>query len=567
MPITPEDKKWIETNMLWLFEQFGHAPFMRNELVKVAHEYFPFKLKEDDTRPLEVLIEKMCQDMDIPVEKVRFDIFFSDNQNGGTYALGYYLKDFDLISGESFYQILLNLSPLSNKAGILATLSHELAHIKLLGENRVLASEEDHEHLTDLCTLFWGYGLIGANQAFSSETDYHPDAPGFSYSAIRRSGYLPLEMWAYALALYCSLKDIHPEEVRPFLSKEMQIQFAQNVQILAEQPLAAAWSHLNRQGISPDPLERNLLQEADKLQFQLLDQAIHNNAFPQAWLDRARLNREHGLLGPALQDVHQLMQRGQLRDEALLERAQIALDLGKADQVIEDLELMSPKARQWPESLYMAAFYHWHIQDMESAENYLRQVLASRPTHPKANWSMAVIFFWKKDFKSAHAHFQIAIQHNPRNPLFWIDRAKLYMLEGNLKRASEDLHTALGMNTALAEAYVGRGILRRKEKRYEAALQDFDTALGLWYSYEDAEWHKRVTEQLMTEELWIAVGNFETLEEAYPIRQQMQELGIKHRFRDQEVVNLTASTYISKWLYVRDEYVEEAMDVLTNGWW
>ena len=164
-------------------------------------------------------------------------------------------------------------------------------------------------------------------------------------------------------------------------------------------------------------------------------------------------------------------------------------------------------------------------------------------------------------------HFQIAIKRNPLKPYFWVHLAMVHLWEANAQAASEALHTALGLDKNNAQAYIGRGILRRKEKRYAAAMQDFDTALRLAYYYTEAEWHKRVTEQLMAEELWIAIGNFDTLEEAFPTRQQLQARGIKHRFRDQETVNLTASTNISKWLYVREDRVEEAMDLLTDGFW
>lgn len=567
MPITPTDRTWIEDNLKWLFEQFGHEAFLRNELVKDAHEYFPYKLKEGETRPLEVLAAKMCGEMNISFEEVRLDIFFRENHNGGSFALGYYQNLIDLKDGKTTPAIMLNLSPISNKAGIIATLAHELAHIKLLGENRISAAEADHEYLTDLCTLFWGFGLLEANQAFSTQTDYHPDSPSISVSSVSKSGYLPLEMWAYALALYCHLKEIAGADLLPYLSREMQVQFAASLQWIHQQGSPLDMHMLNRPGIVPDPRGRNLLPADVQQKLQILDQAILNKSFPQAWLDRARLNKRYGLLSPTLQDLHHLLQTNQLRDEALLLRADIALEMGALEAAGEDLEKLSPQARKWPESIYMDALYHWHLQDHEHAEALLKQCLAQDANHAKANWAFGVSLFMRKELDKALQHFNLAIQRNPLKPHFWTDRAKVHLWNGDTKAALADLHTALGIDKNQAEAYVGRGILRRKEKRFEAAIQDFDTALRLSYYYTAADWHKRVTEQLMTEDIWIAVGNFDTLEEAFPIRQQMLERGIKHRFGDQQTVNMTASTYISKWLYVRDDRVEEAMDILTEGWW
>ena len=104
------------------------------------------------------------------------------------------------------------------------------------------------------------------------------------------------------------------------------------------------------------------------------------------WIGHAS-NQRYGLYAPALRDLHQLLQTGKLRDEALLERAQVAMDLHQYEASINELEKLSPAAKKWPESLYLRSYYHWYQQEIETAEQLLDQCLAIDPQHASSHWS------------------------------------------------------------------------------------------------------------------------------------------------------------------------------------
>jgi hypothetical protein len=63
------------------------------------------------------------------------------------------------------YEIFLNTKQLLDPESLVATLAHEIAHVKLLGENRI---DENNEYLTDLTTVIFGLGIFNANNAFKS---------------------------------------------------------------------------------------------------------------------------------------------------------------------------------------------------------------------------------------------------------------------------------------------------------------------------------------------------------------------------------------------------------------
>jgi len=78
---------------------------------------------------------------------------------------------------------------------LVATIAHELGHVRLLDEGRIRPDRADHEPLTDLLTVYLGLGIFTANAAFE-----------YTQSVRRRAtirlGYLPEPMFGYGLACY-----------------------------------------------------------------------------------------------------------------------------------------------------------------------------------------------------------------------------------------------------------------------------------------------------------------------------------------------------------------------------
>jgi hypothetical protein len=94
------------------------------------------------------------------------------------------------------YEIWLNRENLTKPEGMVATLAHEIAHIKLLGENRI---EVNNEPLTDLTTIIFGLGVFNANEAFQT-------LRGFDSYGWQSKGYLSQPQWGYALALFAYVR-------------------------------------------------------------------------------------------------------------------------------------------------------------------------------------------------------------------------------------------------------------------------------------------------------------------------------------------------------------------------
>lgn len=97
------------------------------------------------------------------------------------------------------HEIWLELNTLEDPLRAVATLAHEIGHVLLLVEQRISPDEEDHEMLTDLITVFMGMGLFPANMVMQENYWDDGHVSGWSMS---RQGYLSMNMFGYAFALY-----------------------------------------------------------------------------------------------------------------------------------------------------------------------------------------------------------------------------------------------------------------------------------------------------------------------------------------------------------------------------
>ena len=67
------------------------------------------------------------------------------------------------------YEIFVERKNLSDPENLVATLAHEFAHIKLLGEKRLAFNDE---FSTDLTTVVFGLGVFNANASFKEHKSY-----------------------------------------------------------------------------------------------------------------------------------------------------------------------------------------------------------------------------------------------------------------------------------------------------------------------------------------------------------------------------------------------------------
>lgn len=224
LTITPEDKEWVETNLIWLGETFGFERVKQTPFYLPTTDYFPYTNLKDEKQ-----FEKLfCQLCDI-VEVKRDDIlvaFFDEDKLQWTVGDGKYTAGtFEVIKKDNWkYKISILKENLTDIERLVSVLVHELAHVKLLGGNYVNNDEADMEGLTDLACLYFGFGVFLAN---GNSRTYG----GGDWS---RVGYLHDEIIAYSNAALCKVSGKDYFEFLEWFNNNTKVSFEKNSKYLNE---------------------------------------------------------------------------------------------------------------------------------------------------------------------------------------------------------------------------------------------------------------------------------------------------------------------------------------------
>jgi hypothetical protein len=179
-------------------------------LVLATREFFPPTHAEGHERALYVLERvKLWMGMQDWEAELHAEKRGEDLQRIGTFARLQYRRrapdgTFRIEDGQAIVTYAADL--VAQPRRLIITLSHELAHYLLASiREPIPGGDELHELATELAVAYCGFGLFGANDAFNFEQ--HQDVFGQGWRAGRR-GYLSESTWAFAIALFATLKEI-----------------------------------------------------------------------------------------------------------------------------------------------------------------------------------------------------------------------------------------------------------------------------------------------------------------------------------------------------------------------
>ena len=127
--------------------------------------------------------------------------------------------------------IVVHDRQLKDPLALIAVLAHELGHLILLGGGLVDRNSEDMEELNDLLTVFLGFGVFNANAAFRFSQYTNAFSQGWSAGTL---GYLPEQVWGYALARFAfERKETSPDWSR-YLSTNVRSYFKRSTRWLEQ---------------------------------------------------------------------------------------------------------------------------------------------------------------------------------------------------------------------------------------------------------------------------------------------------------------------------------------------
>lgn len=224
VPLDTELRKYFEYNLLWLESEFKDMPIEQRKVYLPNEIDFPFAWDGKEEAAIKVF-KIVAEAMQINFEEIDVQ-FYSEGMtelNSGTMPIYLESDAEEVYSGGLFfgkneegkYEVSINKNVLSDFEALVATTAHEFAHIKLMGEKRVV---ENDEMLTELSVVFFGFGVFAANASFR----FFKDNIKWGFS---RNGYLMIEEWAYCLALLAFLRNDDNEKWSNILNPTVKNEF------------------------------------------------------------------------------------------------------------------------------------------------------------------------------------------------------------------------------------------------------------------------------------------------------------------------------------------------------
>jgi hypothetical protein len=215
LPISEEDRQWVNEGFKRLERLLGRRRMLEARVITPTAEDFPDEY-DKTAEAAERLFSRLCNYMSVDQNDIEFEIFPDETEElktmlpswsggGGKHAAGLYFHAMDernSVGNDSRQQsavVAIRSSQLKDPLALVATMAHELGHVILLGGGLMNPKPADHEPMTDLLTVFLGLGIFTANSAGRFKQFQEDRRIGWS---MQRLGYLPEEVFAYALAKF-----------------------------------------------------------------------------------------------------------------------------------------------------------------------------------------------------------------------------------------------------------------------------------------------------------------------------------------------------------------------------
>jgi hypothetical protein len=217
--LEPDDEDWQLATWGWLLARFGDDRLQHARLVTTTRAFFPPSDAAGHDRVAHVFkcVQALAGMAQWPCELVamaerprtRVSELGMVKITKGHMPLGTFSH-----SGNTA-TIAYDPGTIDRPAVLVATLAHELAHYLLHSVADLPPGQQIMEEFaTDVTTVYLGFGLFGANQAFNFSQFGDSFSQGWQTSG---AGYLRERDWAFALAVFCALRGQDIATLKPWL--------------------------------------------------------------------------------------------------------------------------------------------------------------------------------------------------------------------------------------------------------------------------------------------------------------------------------------------------------------
>lgn len=237
LPITVDDKDWLIESFLFFDNRLGKDFLLSRPLVLPTKDFFDLQFSQTEKDALYVF-RKITEIMQVDLSRTKLTFYSEPRQIELTEGLTTIQGDYKSTAGkyieynDGAVEIMIERNQLKNPISLIATMAHEVAHLKLLGEGIL---KQNDELLTELAVLFYGFGIFNANTSIARLNTWS-GLSSAGWQLIGGDGYLHYRVHGFALALYAHYRaDLNPKW-SVYLEKEVYEIFLRSFNYIRDNP-------------------------------------------------------------------------------------------------------------------------------------------------------------------------------------------------------------------------------------------------------------------------------------------------------------------------------------------
>ena len=221
-PILEQDKEWLDEALLWLEQELGQEYLYHKEILYPSSENFEIKSINEEA-DVDSLVERISHIMEVSTGKLQVKYYEEPSQIEFSEGLATEQGNYQKTTGKYIYhsdgssEILIEKKQLAQPISLVATIAHELAHVKLISNNLI---DENDEYLTDLLAIASGFGIFTANTAVPNMKTWSGSTHS-GWKVIGGEGYLPYEVQSFALAMLSIYWGNEDDEWKNYLDEKV----------------------------------------------------------------------------------------------------------------------------------------------------------------------------------------------------------------------------------------------------------------------------------------------------------------------------------------------------------
>lgn len=237
-PLDEETERWQIDCWRWLINGLSASHNLRDaDLIVPDFDFFPATdaTGHDRAEHLFRCVTRLSGVEDWPFDLVAQAWHPDDDGSGSAgfdYAAGTYQESPAGRMTIGYYPGLVD-RPLD----LIGTLAHEVSHgVARSINNPPPGGWQMEAFAVDLTTVYLGFGVFGANNAFKTQFGEGFFKGLFGSWSMSSGGYLSQEQWAFALAVFLTLRDESEEAAQEWLSKPLRKMLVQSMDYLDTHP-------------------------------------------------------------------------------------------------------------------------------------------------------------------------------------------------------------------------------------------------------------------------------------------------------------------------------------------